>query len=495
MTIKSKTMAKELDRDAIRAAMQKAINSGDNDAYMQAFDDLCEYTAHKVDQDFSAAIDEMRQETDRAIMAKRGQKQLTSEEHDYFQSLLTAMRSDRPRNALENLDKTFPVTVFETVFDNLRTEHELLSKIDFRNAAGNLKMLYSTDGYQEAQWGELCDEIVRELSGGFATIDVMSKKLSAFIVTCKPGMEIGPDWLARYVIEVLQEAFANGLEAGIVNGSGANGPIGMMRDVGPDAQVVGGAYPEKAAITVTDMDAQTLGRIVRLMALTESGKPKKPGRLMIVVNPYDYYGDYFAATHIRLSDGGYVSALPFGIETVQSVAVPIGKAILGVGSEYFAAIAYGKDGKVESSDHAMFVEDKRVSIVKGYGNGRPKNNRAFQVLDISNLNVLTQLVTNITKPTPSADATLSSLKIGNLALSPSFASVTDTYTAATTAATNTVTAVMNDASASIAITVNDEPLPNGTAATWETGENVVVITVTAGNGTTTKPYTVTVTKS
>ena len=38
-------------------------------------------------------------------------------------------------------------------------------------------------------------------------------------------------------------------------------------------------------------------------------------------------------------------------------------------------------------------------------------------------------------------------------------------------------------------------IDNGSAATWTTGANTVTVKVTAADGTTTKSYTVTVTKS
>ena len=95
----------------------------------------------------------------------------------------------------------------------------------------------------------------------------------------------------------------------------------------------------------------------------------------------------------------------------------------------------------------------------------------------------------------SNDATLSDLKIGSLSLSPTFAKETTTYTAATTNATNTITAVPSDAGAEISVQVNDAEADNGSAATWKEGANTVKVTVTAADGTTTKAYTVTVTKS
>ena len=95
-------------------------------------------------------------------------------------------------------------------------------------------------------------------------------------------------------------------------------------------------------------------------------------------------------------------------------------------------------------------------------------------------------------PQETADATLSALTIGVLELSPAFDPDATTYTAATSNATDTITATVRDSDATVAITVNGEEHTNGTAATWETGENTVVITVT--NGSTVKTYTVAVTK-
>ena len=95
-------------------------------------------------------------------------------------------------------------------------------------------------------------------------------------------------------------------------------------------------------------------------------------------------------------------------------------------------------------------------------------------------------------PQKAADATLSGLTIGALTLEPEFAPLISSYTATTTNATNTVTAVATDSAAAVALTVNDEALTNGTAATWEAGENTVTVTVT--NGGAVKTYTVNVTK-
>ena len=91
-----------------------------------------------------------------------------------------------------------------------------------------------------------------------------------------------------------------------------------------------------------------------------------------------------------------------------------------------------------------------------------------------------------------ANVNLSSLTIGSISLDPTFAAGTTAYTAETSNATNAITATAADENAGVSITVNGDSLTNGSSATWEDGENTVVITVT--NGGSSKTYTVVVTK-
>lgn len=63
----------------------------------------------------------------------------------------------------------------------------------------------------------------------------------------------------------------------------------------------------------------------------------------------------------------------------------------------------------------------------------------------------------------------------------------------TTNATNSVTATASKAGAVVTITVNGDPHVSGESATWDEGVNEVVVLVKFG--TTTRIYTVTVTKT
>lgn len=87
---------------------------------------------------------------------------------------------------------------------------------------------------------------------------------------------------------------------------------------------------------------------------------------------------------------------------------------------------------------------------------------------------------------------LSGLSIGSLSLTPTFAADTLEYTATTTNSTNTVTATA-PSGATVVVLVNGNSIANGGSATWEDGDNEVLVTVSDTDGSST--YKATVTKS
>lgn len=479
-------------KNEILTAMQKALRDNNAEEFTAAFDQLMEHTASSVRQDY----EDLRNETDTRVLAARGVRQLTSEETKYYKALGEAMKANDPKQALANLDVAMPKTVVDSVLEELETGHPLLSKIDFLPSGGAIRMIMNTNGYQEAAWGDLCDEIVKELTGGFVEVNTVLLKLSAFLPVCKAMLELGPQWLDSYVRRILLEALANGLEASIATGDGNGKPIGMNRQVGEGVSVTGGVYPKKPAISVADFSPVTMGRLISLMAMDSNGKLRKVDDLILLVNPQDYYRKVMPATTVMAPDGTYRNdVFPYPVSVIQVPALERGEAILGMAKRYFAAAGTSTDGRIEFSDHVKFLEDKRVYIIKAYANGMPKDGNAFLRLDISDMTPLAYKVTQVDAPAASADANLADLKIGALTLSPAFAAATTTYTATTTNASNTINATPAEAAATVEVTVGDKPVDNGSAVTWATGDNTVKIKVTAADGTTTKTYTVTVTKS
>ena len=488
------------NRDEIRGRMQQALRNNDTDGFYQAFDEMLDTIGNDVQQRYESQIRDMKSDMDKRILAQRGVRQLTNEEIDYYQRLSEAMKSPNPKQALTDTDLILPKTVMNAVFDELQTSHPLLSRIQFIPTTGITEILMNTNGYQTAAWGALCAEIVQEIASGFKLVNMTLLKLSAFIPVCKAMLDLGPVWLDDYVRQVLYEALANGLEAGIVAGDGNEAPIGMIRQVGDNVTVTGGVYPEKAMITVSDLEPDTVGNLLSLIAVDDNGKPRALRDIILIVNPQDYFQKVMPATTLMAPDGSYRNdVMPYPMTIIQSLALKRGEAALGMAYKYFAGAGTAREGRIEYSDHYRFLEDERVYMIKLYANGFPMDNNAFLHLNISGLQPASCRVTTVDAPAASTDATLADLRIGGLKLNTPFVPGTKTYTATTTNATNTITATPANAGASVDIEVE---LPsfggtlninNGSAATWGTGENTVTVTVTAADGTTTDEYTVTVT--
>ena len=441
---------------------------------------------------------------DAQILSGRGVRQLTSEENAYYQKMIKAMKSSDPKQAITLIDDVLPTTVIDTIFEDIQTDHPLLSEISFQNTAALTQWLASTTS-GVAAWGELTATIASELSASYSMVQLDQNKLSAFVPVAKAMLDIGPAWLDRYVRAILSEALAVQLEVGAVDGDGKAGPLGMTRAL---SGATDGVYPRKDATVITTLDPITFGALLDTISQGPNSKRRSVPSLLFVVNPSDYYTKVFPATTIRKTDGTYSNdVFPYPTKVVVSAAVPSGHAIIGLANRYFMGLGTSKGGKIEYSDEYRFLEDQRTYLIKLYGNGKPLDVNAFVYLDISGLVATVQevKVTNFpssmdvdvtTDPlnvTQVFDARLASLKIGALSLVPVFNKSTMSYALATTDATNTITAVAMDGEATIEIEVNDAAHTNGTAATWSAGANTVSVVVTSG--TETETYDIAVTKS
>lgn len=371
-----------MEKTKILQKMNQAITDNDQDAFATAFEEL----SMNIQENIMAEVDLIRQQNDTAILASRGTRQLTSEEKNYYEKVIQAMKSSNPKQALTELDVVMPKTTIDAVFEDLTTDHPLLDAIEFQNTSGMIEMIVNANGTELATWDTLCAEIVTELTSGFKKFNMNMNKLSAFLPVCKAMLDLGPAWLDRYVRDILQEALYNGLEKGIIAGTGKNQPIGMMKQVGEGVTVTDGIYPDKAVVKVTSLDPVTYGSLLAQMAKTPKGNPRKVEGVILLVSPVDYFTKVMPGTTLMTPQGTYVNdVLPYPTTVIQSVQVPEGKAVIGIGKRYFMGIGTAKTGKIEYSDEYHFLEDERVYLVKLYGHGEPKDNNSFFVLDISSL--------------------------------------------------------------------------------------------------------------
>lgn len=380
--MKSKDV-EELMREELAQKFNSALESGDAEQVAQAFADMAENIQQEVLERAkdAAAVEQM----DAAAMAARGLRQLTSAEKKYYEAVINAMKSGDPKQALANLDVTMPKTIIEDVFDSLRTEHKLLSVIDFNNTTYVTEWILNKNGKQKAAWGEITAEIEKELSGEFEKLNMVLYSLTAFMPVAKSMLDLGPAWLDSYIRQVLQDALYVGLEEGIVCGTGVKMPIGMMKDISA-AHSDEEPYPDKEAIKVTAFTPEVYGGLIGKMAVSRNNRPRAVGEVIMVVNPVDYWQKVMPATTIMRPDGTYANnVLPYPTEVIQSEEMPSGKAVMGIAKQYFMGIGTGKDGVIEYDDSYKFLQRERVYAGHLYGNGKPKDNNSFIVLDISEL--------------------------------------------------------------------------------------------------------------
>lgn len=392
--MKSKDLVKEN-----MMQMAQAIREDDQEGFVKAINDYAQTIEKRVLDEVNGRI---AQYDDQVMLARKGNA-LTSEETEFYNKLVenARMNPQEPMAALSNVDVVTPPSIIDRILDDLKIDHPLLDAINFVNTSGMTEIYLNNDGMGAAAWGELTSAIVKELSSDFLKLNLKHAKLSAFVPIPNSMLDIGPQWLDRYVRTILTNSIAVGSETAIVSGDGKEKPIGMDRNISDGAAVVGGAYPAKDAIVIKEFTPATLGAVVTKINKTRKDNPRNipEGDLILVVNTDDYWEKVRPATMLLTPNGTWVeNVLPIPTRIIQTVALAKGEAVLGMASKYFYGIGIGtgKESKIDKSDQYRFLEDQTVYRIKLYGEGRAYDNNAFQKLDISNLKPLAPTVKTIT---------------------------------------------------------------------------------------------------
>lgn len=401
--------------NAAAKEMLAAINSGDKEKQ--------ELALQKYGQAVADIVMEQTVTTnsDASALASRGSRVLTSQETTYYQTLIDAGLSENPKQYLMGLPdpdaKVMPVTIIEDVFKHLKEDYSLLSRINFQSVEYLTRWIFNDHSKQPAHWGAINSQIAAQISSAFRVIEMVQCKLSAFALIEKDMLKLGPTFLDAYIRTFLTVACAEALESAVVSGDGANKPIGIDRDVHQGVAVTQGAYPQKEAIAVTSFAPAEYGQLLSKLAITEiyytkdedgkvydketatnedgstkegftkhGGYAKKFDEVTLVCNQVDYLSKIMPATTVQNLNGTYTNnVFPFPTNVEISTEVETGKAVIFLPEEYFAGLGMPKEGAIEYSDEARFLEDQRAYIIKLYANATPYDNTCAILIDISNL--------------------------------------------------------------------------------------------------------------
>lgn len=134
------------------------------------------------------------------------------------------------------------------------------------------------------------------------------------------------------------------------------------------------------------MSQDTYGTILNTLSQAPNNNRRAISRVLLVVNPADYYTKVMPATTVLAPDGTYTrNVFPFPTDVVQSAAMPAGYAVMGIADKYFAGLGSAREGRIEYDDSVKWFEDQRAYSIRVYADGRAKDENAFVYLDITNL--------------------------------------------------------------------------------------------------------------
>jgi len=313
---------------------------------------------------------------DAQILAARGQNVLTSTERKFFNEVIASGGFAE--------DTILPITTQERVFEDLVAEHPLLDVIGLKDLGAITRYIYS-DANKAYAWGALFGEIKGQISAAFREEQIGQLKLTAFAVIPKDMLELGPEYVERYVRTVLVESYSVGLEYGLVNGRGPaqNEPIGLMKDVAENGAVTTKTSSGTLTFAPSEFGEVVAGElhdVIKALSTDASGKARKVlNKVVMVVNPVDAISVQFRNT-IQTANGQWVTALPYNVQTIESEEIPNGKALFFVKDAYLAAIAGGY--KINKFDETLAIEDARLYTMKQFANGKPKDNKTALLYDL-----------------------------------------------------------------------------------------------------------------
>lgn len=337
--------------------------------------------AEKQNELYGAMLDELlneakkqaRAEAEGLIAANPADAKLSARERKFFNAVTTDVGYKE--------EKLLPQETIDRIFENLTTAHPLLAEIGMVNAGLRLKFLKSeTSGV--AVWGNIYGEIKGQLDAAFSEEEAIQNKLTAFVVIPKDLKDFGPAWIESFVSTQIDEAFAVALEAAFLAGDGNGKPIGLNRQVQAGVAITGGVYPEKTSIgDLTFADSATtvkeLTNVYKHHSTDEKGRAVAvDGKVVMVVNPADAWDVKRQYTSLN-AQGVYVTALPYNLKIVESLAQVSEKVVTFVSGRYDAYIGGGIT--LRKYDQTLAIEDMDLYTAKQFAYGKAKDDKAAAV--------------------------------------------------------------------------------------------------------------------
>lgn len=383
------------------AAMAKATTSGKPEEVEAAWNEAFEAIANSIRADF----DDLADVTDAQALASRGYRQLTKAETRFYEALATASRADNAAAAKQAFldvtsdaadDDLMPSTIIEDVFKDLEQEHELLQVINFTYTGYATKWIRNTHEAAKAAWGKITDAVKREITSGLKLMKLDQNKLSAFLIIPLDIIDMGYTFMDAYARACLKESLSDGLEAGIVSGTGVDMPIGLDRDVHEGVSFsTSDGYPKKEAVKVASFDVVTYLGLVARLAKTEKGKNRKVPEVVLICNQTDYLTKVAPASTLLTQLGYQGNVFPYATKPVICNEMADGEALMLAPGCYTFCVGGTRNGTIDTDDSFKFLDDARTYKIIQHGDGIADDDTSVILLDISELDPLVPTVRTV----------------------------------------------------------------------------------------------------
>lgn len=404
------------------------------------------------------------------------------------------------RRSVSGADLLIPEVLLDLIRENIGEYSKLISKVGLISVNGKARQpIMGT--MPEAVWTEACG-VLNELCFSLGQVEVDAYKVGGYVAICNPTIEDAPALLAE-IISGIGAAIGIALDKAILFGTGVKMPLGIATRLAQTQKPSG--YSDKArewqdlhqsnVVTIPSGSATGITLYQQILQASANAKGNySTGGLFWAMSRATLVKLQVEATNINAA-GSIVSVLNGTMPVVggdivvfDNDIIPDNTIIGGYGDLYLLAERAGT--AVGYSDQPLYIQDQ--TVVKGTAryDGVPVIAEGFVVIGIGAAPTTSvSFAPDVANP---AVAALSGLTIGGLTLTPSFDANTAAYTATTSNATNSIAATPS-VGCTAEIMLNGKKVQNGSALTWKPGENKVDITVF--NGTLSKSYAVTVTKS
>ena len=391
------------EQDAIDSEIESLNNEqGENDKAASEIERTISELEKELAEEESRMTSPKRQEEREDIVMpnlQRRFKSFTHEERSAFaerSEVREFLEKFRELRGITGGEILIPETVFSLMREEVYANSKLIGHVSLRQVRGTSRQPIM-GVVPEAAWVE---SSLKEITLGFSQIKMDGYMVGAYIVVANTLLEDNDVSLLSEIITAMGESIAKALDKAILYGTGSSMPLGVVTRLAQTARPSdypsdGPAWKDLHSSNITKFASASMTgeaffkKLGEIFGLASSKYAQRPAiwvmnhKTAIAVKAF---GINFNAAGAIVS--GVNNQMPvWGGDIVELECVPDGDIIPGYFDMY--PLVERSGAKVESSEHAQFLQNNTVFKGIARYDGKPADAAAFVAVNINNTNVTT----------------------------------------------------------------------------------------------------------